>query len=111
MSDHLNAALNGLDLALDTLATPAGGLINPAVPIAAALADRWLELIQRNIVVYEAATGETLDMDRLKSAVLFTQEEIDAAKVQETLAGPVLDVGHHTVHENGTVTDDDEDGA
>lgn len=84
MSDQLNNALNGLDVALSLLGSPAGALVNPAVPIPAAALDKLLHVIQHSIAVHEAATGKPLDESQIHPRELFTSEQIAAEEAVES---------------------------
>ena len=56
--------LDQADQTLQAL-TEAGGLINPAVPAAALVADKLLHIIQVAVKAHEDVTGEPIDMSKL----------------------------------------------
>jgi hypothetical protein len=62
LNDKLNTAL---DLTLAALSSPAGALINPAVPAGAMALAKLRRVLQAGVAAHEAATGERLNMDAL----------------------------------------------
>lgn len=62
----LDTVLSDADDFLQVLAA-LGGAINPAVPVASALADKILKVAQSAVAAHEAVAGQPLDLTKLKT--------------------------------------------